>query len=129
MPCYRCGTRQVDPDRGESPWKRGVRGDRQVLVCPGCQAAFDWAADLDRCAVCSSVRLVRRLGEAECRDCGAIRHSASASVPGHLASLPPAEIAERAIATGPAAVDDLAQEVERALARVLGRTAGSAAGG
>ena len=30
MPCYRCGARQVDPDRGESPWKRGVRADRQV---------------------------------------------------------------------------------------------------
>jgi hypothetical protein len=125
MPCYRCGTRQVDPDRGESPWKRGVRGDRQVLVCPGCQAAFDWAADLDRCAVCSSVRLVRRLGEVECRDCGAVRHSATASVPGHLASLPP----RSDITAEPTAVDDLAHEVEQALARVLGRTAGSAAGG
>ena len=70
MPCYRCGTRQVDPDRGESPWRRGVRGDRQVLICPGCQGAFDWASDLDRCSVCASVHLVRRLGEAECRDCG-----------------------------------------------------------
>jgi hypothetical protein len=125
MPCYRCGTRQVDPDRGESPWKRGVRDDRQVLVCPGCQAAFDWAADLDRCAVCSSLRLVRRLGEVECRDCGAIRQSATASVPGHLARMP----SRAEITAEPAAVDDLAAEVERALARVLGRTAGSAAGG
>jgi hypothetical protein len=100
-----------------------------VLVCPGCQAAFDWAAELDRCAVCSSVRLVRQLGEVECRDCGAVRHSATASVPGHLASLPPAEMAERGISTESAAVGDLAHEVEQALARVLGRTAGSAAGG
>src|SRR5262249_58358478 len=115
MPCYRCGTRQVDPDRGESPWKRGVRGDRQVLVCAGCQAAFDWAADLDTCAVCSSVRLVRRLGEVECRDCGAVRQSATSSVPGHLAHLsPPAEITAE-----PAVMDGLAQEVEQALARVL----------
>jgi hypothetical protein len=50
-------------------------------------------------------------------------------VPGHLASLPTAELAERGITTAPAAVDDLAHEVEQALARVLGRTAGSAAGG
>jgi len=72
MPCYRCGTRQVDPDRGESPWKRGVRADRQVLVCPGCQSSLDWMADLDRCPVCASVRLVRRLGEVECRACGGV---------------------------------------------------------
>ncbi|MGO9140897.1 MAG: hypothetical protein ACLP70_05510, partial [Streptosporangiaceae bacterium] len=72
MPCYRCGTRQVDPDRGESPWKRGVRDNRQVLICPGCQASYDWAAELDRCPVCSSVHLVRRLGEVECHDCGAV---------------------------------------------------------
>jgi hypothetical protein len=72
MPCYRCGTRQVDPDRGESPWRRGVRRDRQVLICPGCQGAFDWASDLDKCAVCGSVHLVRRLGEVECRDCGSV---------------------------------------------------------
>jgi len=49
MPCYRCGARQVDPDRGESPWRRGVRADRQVLICPGCQSSFDWVAELDHC--------------------------------------------------------------------------------
>lgn len=106
MPCYRCGTRQVDPDRGESPWRRGVRTDRQVLICPGCQAAFDWSADLDHCAVCSSVHLVRRLGEVECRDCGSVAQplaaegsSADGSAEGSLASL--------------------AEEVEQALSRVL----------
>ncbi len=78
MPCYRCGTRQVDPDRGESPWKRGVRADRQVLVCPGCQSSLDWMADLDRCPVCASVRLVRRLGEVECRACGGVGQSVPA---------------------------------------------------
>lgn len=109
MPCYRCGTRQADPARGESPWARGVREDRQVLVCPSCQDGFDWQADLDHCPVCSSVHLVRRLGEAECRDCGWVAPSA-----------PPAPVA---------ADSDLALEVEHALARVLGRTAGSAARG
>jgi hypothetical protein len=134
MPCYRCGTRQVDPDRGESPWKRGVRGDRQVLVCPDCQSAFDWTTDLDKCEVCSSERLVRRLGEVECRNCGSVRQPASSSLPGHLArpargsTGDPAEVAASATAdTEAQAMEGLSREVEQALARVLGRTAGSAA--
>ena len=118
MPCYRCGTRQVDPDRGESPWKRGVRNYRQVLVCPGCQSSFDWMAELDRCPVCTSIHLVRRLGEVECRDCGAVRQPVSSSPPGHLGAL---------AAGTETAAQGLAQEVELALARVLGRTGGSAA--
>jgi len=132
MPCYRCGTRQVDPDRGESPWKRGVRGDRQVLICPDCQSAFDWTSDLDRCEVCSSERLVRRLGEVECRNCGSVRQPASPSLPGHLAR-PAADGSGGAepLSRDPEAqaMDGLAREVEQALARVLGRTAGTAAGG
>jgi hypothetical protein len=132
MPCYRCGTRKVDPDRGESPWQRGVRGDRQVLVCPACQASFDWRADLDPCPVCASAHLVRRLGETECRDCGWVRPSAPSGLPGHLAALAPAAAGGRRepeVAAGSdlAQDSDLAREVERALARVLGRTAGSAA--
>jgi hypothetical protein len=184
MPCYRCGTRQVDPDRGESPWKRGVRGDRQVLICPACQVAHDWTADLDHCPVCSSVKLVRRLGEAECRDCGSVRPPAASALPGHLAvlarvsrgvaggggpgasgfaagasgagsSLAGSSLAGASVPAGSgadgsgaggsgpggsgslagagpgesAAMQELAAEVEQALARVLGRTAGSAAGG
>jgi len=132
MPCYRCGTRQVDPDRGESPWKRGVRGERQVLVCPGCQGSFDWMSDLDQCPVCSSVHLMRRLGETECRDCGYIRQqSATSSLPGHLAALAPDSRGGGPAGQGgeSAALQGLAQEVELALARVLGKTAGSAAGG
>jgi hypothetical protein len=149
MPCYRCGTRQVDPDRGESPWKRGVRGDRQVLICPDCQSAFDWTSDLDRCEVCSSERLVRRLGEVECRNCGSVRQPASSSLPGHLArpvagvpeqgpseqsasergAAEPGEVATSAqVDTEAQAMEGLAREVEQALARVLGRTAGSTAG-
>jgi hypothetical protein len=130
MPCYRCGTRQVDPDRGESPWKRGVRGDRQVLICPDCQSTFDWTSDLDRCEVCSSERLVRRLGEVECRNCGSVRQPASPSLPGHLARPAgdgPDGAEPLAHDTEAQAMDGLAREVEQALARVLGRTAGSAA--
>jgi hypothetical protein len=106
MPCYRCGTRQVDPDRGESPWKRGVRGDRQVLICPGCQAAFDWMADLDRCPVCAGIRLMRRLGEVECRDCGSVGQPIAA-----------ADVGDADGGGSPG----LAEEVELALARVLGK--------
>ena len=114
MPCYRCGTRQVDPDRGESPWRRGVRGDRQVLVCPGCQAAFDWASDLDRCAVCASVHLVRRLGEVECRDCGSVGQPVLAA---------DAALDEGAAGDPGSAGASLAEEVELALSRVLGTSA------
>jgi len=108
MPCYRCGTRQVDPDRGESPWRRGVRGDRQVLICPDCQVAVDWATELDRCRVCGSIHLVRRLGEVECRDCGAVGQRAEAGA------------SDGGGTDRPAA--DLADEVERALAKVLGHS-------
>jgi len=106
MPCYRCGTRQVDPDGGESPWRRGVRADRQVLICPDCQVAVDWMNDLDRCHVCASVHLVRRLGEVECRDCGAVGQSA------------PVGLTQSAVMD--ATMAELADEVERALAKVLG---------
>ena len=69
MPCYRCGARQTDPGKGPSPWKRGVIADEQVLVCPQCQSAHDWVADLDRCESCGSTMLVRALGETRCRQC------------------------------------------------------------
>jgi hypothetical protein len=112
-----------------------------VLICPDCQSTFDWTSDLDKCEVCSSERLVRRLGEVECRNCGSVRQPASSALPGHLArpgggavdpgprdgagAGPPA-------GSGPPdteaqAMEGLAREVEQALARVLGRTAGSSA--
>jgi hypothetical protein len=75
VPCYRCGARQVDPGKGPSPWKRGVIRDEQVLVCPECQAAHDWVADLDRCASCDSTMLVRALGETRCRACSWTRQA------------------------------------------------------
>src|SRR5690606_39272801 len=70
MPCYRCGARQTDPVRGVSPWKRGVRHGSQVLICPDCQRTHD--LELDTCAGCGSVALICRLGEVECRACGAV---------------------------------------------------------
>jgi hypothetical protein len=104
MPCYRCGARQTDPIRGASPWKRGVREERQVLVCPRCQTSADWSADLDLCATCHSVALVCRLGEIECRDCGHVRTADRRADP---------------VAPG---APGLSEEVEAALSRVLRRT-------
>ncbi len=112
MPCYRCGTRQVDPDRGSSPWLRGVRADRQVLICPVCQSADQWMADLDRCQVCASIRLVRRLGEVECRDCGNVGEPAVVTSAVEIASG----------AGDGLSPPGLAEEVEQALARVLRRS-------
>jgi len=114
MPCYRCGVRQTDPSRGQSPWKRGVRRDSQVLICPHCQASDDWMADLARCPRCGSVHLVRRLGEVECRDCGTIVPPSAG--PGEALG---DEVALTEVAGG--ASPDLSEEVARALERVLGR--------
>jgi hypothetical protein len=146
MPCYRCGARQVDPDRGESPWKRGVRADRQVLICPTCQSSSDWLSELDRCPVCLSAHLVRRLGEVECRDCGYVRDPGSpaggagqvtgvATDAGTPGAAPPGAAPPGAAPPGAAPPGEaeprpepdfgetpgLAEEVELALARVLGR--------
>jgi len=109
MPCYRCGVRQSDPERGKSPWRRGVRHDQLVLVCPACQESGDWTADLESCTRCGSAHLIRRLGQVECLDCGLVREPESVLVP------------------SPAGARDiegdatLAEEVGRALDRLLGR--------
>ena len=78
VPCYRCGARQTDPVGGASPWRRGVRANEQVLVCPDCQQNSAWLDDLDRCPVCGSTALFRRLGATVCRDCEAGRLGAAA---------------------------------------------------
>ena len=104
MPCYRCGVRQTDPERGKSPWRRGVVRDRLVLICPACQESADWTAELERCAKCRSAHLIRRLGQVECLDCGQVREP------------------QAVLNAGLAASDtSLADEVSRALDRVLGR--------
>ena len=81
MPCYRCGVRQTDPERGKSPWRRGVLRDELVLVCPACQESGDWTAELESCSRCASVHLIRRLGQVECLDCGLVREPEAALVP------------------------------------------------
>jgi hypothetical protein len=111
MPCFRCGARQTDPSRGASPWRRGVRAEHQVLICPRCQTEHDWAVDLDRCSVCGSVALVCRLGEVECRDCGHTREAV------RELDVPPALVGSGA----PPGDSGLSEEVAAALTRVLGR--------
>jgi hypothetical protein len=139
MPCYRCGVRQTDPSRGQSPWKRGVRRHSQILICPGCQDAADWTAELDRCSRCSSLHLVKRLGEVECRDCGTIVAPEGAGLAGLAEDLAGAALGDESGAAGTALESepglgagaglegagrgaDLSEEVARALDRVLGRS-------
>lgn len=100
-------------------------------------------ADLARCPRCGSVHLVRRLGEAECRDCGAIVPPSAGPGEGEpLAGIGEVlvggalageslggeslageslagEVALTEVAGGPS--PDLSEEVARALERVLGR--------
>jgi hypothetical protein len=83
-----------------------------VLICPGCQSDGEWVTGLDRCALCASIHLVRRLGEVECRDCGAVRAGSVGSA-GSVA-------ADAGTLVAPGS-PGLAEEVEQALARVLRR--------
>src|ERR1700722_3859449 len=130
MPCYRCGVRQTDPSRGQSPWKRGVRRQSQILICPGCQDTVDWMSEMDRCSRCSSVHLVKRLGEVECRDCGAIVSpegpgEAGLAEAGFTEAPGDAGVGVEPGEAGPAAAGrgaDLSEEVARALDRVLSRS-------
>lgn len=101
MGCLVCGRRQVDPVSGPSTWRRGVVDGRQVLVCPDCQVE-GWTDRLDRCAACGSTMLVARLGEVQCRGCGA-----STPVPGRTPN--PPDPAREALA------DDVAAAIERVL--------------
>jgi hypothetical protein len=109
VPCYRCGVRQTDPERGSSPWRRGLLADHLVLICPDCQQSRDWTAELERCARCGSVHLIRRLDQVDCLDCGLVREPA---LVGGASSWRPGT---------PGADHALAEEVGRALDRVLGR--------
>ena len=68
-------------------------------------------ADLDRCAVCASIRLVRRLGEVECRECGNVGEPAVSA----------SRVMSQVAGDGPSP-PGLAEEVEKALARVLRRS-------
>ena len=136
MPCYRCGVRQTDPERGKSPWRRGVVHDQLVLICPACQESADWTAELERCTKCRSAHLIRRLGQVECLDCGLVREPEAVLNPGLNPVLNPGlnpgplvpvggpDAAGRVPAGSrpPGAADAaLADEVSRALDRLLGR--------
>ena len=113
MPCYRCGARQGDPEPGKpTPWRQGLVREHQVLICPDCHPAA--LGELARCPRCDSVRLVRRLDQVECLDCRLIRE---------VLPEPPPSAAAAPVAVSPSgpAVSGLADEVARALDRVLGR--------
>lgn len=115
MPCVYCDTRQTDPARGASPWKRGVKDGQQVLVCPACQRSPDWADRLDRCAACGSTALVRALGETACRSCGQVQGQSDAHACG--AGSPSSS-------AGPAGRgSELGAEVSAAVDRLLRRQA------
>jgi hypothetical protein len=101
----------------------------------------DWKADLDPCRRCGSVRLLRRLGEVECRDCGhvvtpedgaghGLRAAPVVAVPaevgvgaGGLTAVTGAGVGRDAELPGPSGAEapGLSEEVARALDRVLGR--------
>jgi hypothetical protein len=116
MPCYRCGTRQADPEPGKSsPWRRGVVREHQVLVCPDCQPAA--LAELDRCAGCGSMHLIRRLDQVECLDCRLTRDPGAPDAV-DAGGAPDASSAPDA---GGGPDPALAAEVARAVARVFGR--------
>jgi DNA-directed RNA polymerase subunit RPC12/RpoP len=124
VPCYRCGTRQADPEPGKSsPWRRGVISEHQVLVCPACQSAA--LADLTRCVRCGSAYLIRRLDQVECLDCRLIRDAAPDPA---ATQAPPAATARQGLSAPPAhespaapgSGSALATEVASALERVLG---------
>jgi hypothetical protein len=93
-----------------------VLRDQLVLVCPACQESGEWTAELESCARCGSVHLIRRLGQVECLDCGLVREPEAVLVPG-LVPAGSANPADRAVSPDTA----LAEEVGRALDRVLGR--------
>jgi hypothetical protein len=91
-------------------------------------------AELDRCPVCLSVHLVRRLGEVECRDCGYVRDPGSPASAGPIPGVAGGSAASGVAPPGGAPpgggpgtepglgeTPGLAEEVELALARVLGR--------
>ena len=120
MPCYRCGTRQGDPEPGKgSPWRRGVIREHQVLICPACQPAA--LTELSRCPGCGSGHLVRRLDQVECLDCRLTRDAdAGSGIPGAetapgIPDIP--SLSDSAAARDPG----LAAEVARALDRLRGR--------
>jgi hypothetical protein len=99
----------------------------------------DWKADLDQCSRCGSARLVRRLGEVECRDCGFVVAPAGGvagagvgrdavvpglsgtEVPGLSGTEVPGLSGTEVPGLSGSEAPGLSEEVARALERVLGR--------
>lgn len=107
MPCFRCGTRQTDLERGPSPWRRAVRDGRQVLVCPDCQDGEQWRDAVEACPACGSLDLTRRLGQTVCTHCLTLVHDARITDP---------------VVVEPVTIDAaLARDVADAIERTLGR--------
>ncbi len=106
MTCYRCGARPVDPARGPSDWKRGVRDDAMVLVCSSCQQDPAWRTQLASCAHCGSTSLVRVLGEVQCRGCS--------RVPAQVVP-PTADAAQAGRPYDPVLADEVGRAVDRVL--------------
>ena len=127
VPCYRCGARQTDPVRGASHWRRGVRADVQVLVCPDCQQDSSWLDDLDRCPICGSTALFRRLGATVCRECEARRLAAAPvrgawpTAAGDASSGAAESTSVKSVTSAGEGDYDLAREVAAAIDRLLGR--------
>ena len=90
-----------------------------MLVCPACQEAADWTADLDNCARCGGVHMIRRLDQVECLDCGQVRDADR--VPGAGPGSGPDSGPHAGPHAGPAQDAAFADEVSRALERVLGQ--------
>jgi hypothetical protein len=93
-----------------------VLADHLVLICPDCQESGDWTAELERCARCGSAHLIRRLDQVDCLDCGLVREPA---LVGGASS--PSDSSSPRSGTPSGADNALAEEVGRALDRVLGR--------
>ena len=124
MPCYRCGTRQGDPEPGKgSPWRRGVISEHQVLICPACQPAA--LAKLSRCPGCGSAHLVRRLDQVECLDCRLTRDAEADSGISGAETAPDSDIPDISVMSRSDSATSrdpgLAAEVARALDRLRGR--------
>ncbi|AEH09886.1 MULTISPECIES: hypothetical protein [Protofrankia] len=120
MPCFRCHTRQTDPTRGASPWRRAVVAGEQVLFCPQCQQTVGWSQTLDRCGSCGSTHLAKALGLISCQDCG--RETSPAPAGSDLPVRVPAPLPGSASASPVPAPPELSAEVEAALARMLGNS-------
>jgi uncharacterized Zn finger protein len=68
------------------------------------------------------VHLIRRLGQVECLDCGLVHEPAPAREHEHVPVLVPSRPARAGTSTGASPADGaLAEEVGRALDRILGR--------